>query len=304
MTIPVDIQNSILGLALLNQELLTNDIITDNRNAVYYSRVFQKPSNHLYYQLQWQDNQASPFNENTNIDVRIRTGDLLPYKTTQSNTRYTLDEYNTQRVKILDPSTIDADLYRWQMDRSMLGQNPPSNNQNAPIPMYGNLPRIFEMGTAKNSDKLGVSQMGIIKNQAISLTSGNYTYGLANVPKTGNVYVAGYSEVLILPSGANYPTGTNQFKVNYTTGDINFNLGAATTGINTKVTYYYNKARYDGIWNNWSTQYIRPIGYIANNVNHDYLQLRIQLKSFTGDPNYDLKLYNITISSLLDQSNQ
>lgn len=298
MSIPTEIQNSLLGLAILNQEVLAEGIYSDDTSGVYYSKIFQKPSNHIWYQISWLDSQTTPINSGTNIDVRIRTGDLLPYKSNLVNTRYTLAEYNA-RISGTNPNIIDAELYRWQLDRTPLGMNPPSGNPNIYYGTQGLVtenPIVFEFGTADNSARLGATPTVVVKNQEVVVT-GNAPYSLGYIPQTGCVYIKDYSEVTILNSGLSYPTGTSQYKVDYVSGTLTFNPYAAVSGIYTNVTYYHNNTRPDATWNNWSVPYLRNIGYIANNVNHDYLQLRINLKSL--DKVDQVELYKITVSSLL-----
>lgn len=211
MSIPLEVENSLLGLALLNQEVLASDIISDDVDGIYFSRLFVKPQNHLWYKISWIDNQLSPINEFTNIDVRIRTGDSLPYLGNITNTRYTFDQMNS-KIKAESPNNIDAMLYKWQLNRSLLGITNPPNS----ITTDSDIPSIFELGTATNTTRLGTR-----------------------------------------------PSSTKP----------------------------------DPIWNYWSVPYLRGIGYIANNLDHDYLQLRINLK--TQDGISKIEMYKITISSLL-----
>jgi hypothetical protein len=201
-------QDSILGLIILNQDVLVTDLYDSYVNGVYYSKIFQKPSNHIWYQLNWIDNQTTSTQANRSIDVRTRTGDSLPYSSLITYQRYTLAEMNAL-IQSENPNEIDGMLYRWQMERSCLSSesgNPTITNQD----QFS----FFQLGTTMQSARL---------------------------------------------SGDNDP-----------------------------------------VWNYWSLPILHNKTYISNNVNHDYIQLRIDLRSL--DQISPVNMYKITLSSILKKN--
>jgi hypothetical protein len=167
--------------------------------------MFQKPSNHIWYQLSWIDNQSVQTLGLTDIDVRVRTGDTLPYLSPITKKRYTLDQINNQ-IKNSDPKDIDQLLYHWQLSRATLG-----SDAGGDASMDDSSRVFFELGTTANSAVL--------------------------------------------------------------------------------------TAEDDPVWNFWSLPHIHNISYISNNLSHDYLQLRIDLKSL--DLISKVEMYKITLSSIL-----
>lgn len=204
-------QNTILGLYVLNQTVPPDALISDDR-GVYYSRLFRKPSNHIWFQVQWEDNQTASTFQKIDIDVRVRTGDALPYNF-NTKKRYTFDEINGV-IKTQSPDVVDGIFYRWHLGRSLLGV---SNNSTS---VNGNLSPndgVFELGTAFNTTRL--------------------------------------------PNAL------------------------------------------DPVWNYWSLPHLSQKTYIANNIEHDYIQLRIDLRNLDplSMPVLKPEMFKITLSSLLKQ---
>ena len=205
MGIDVESQNSILGLMILNQNVTVADLFDGKERGLYFSRIFQKPSNHIWYQCTWTDNKTSARLDKIDIDTRIRTGDKLPFNKA-TNKAYTIPELNA-KIKNGNPNEVDEAMYKWHLGRSMLGIDNNSTTTTA------DNDRVIEFGTATNTTR-SASQ---------------------------------------------------------------------------------NKA----VWNYWSLPRLHKKTYVANNVNHDYLQLRIDLKSL--DKVTLVQMYKITISSILIQ---
>lgn len=204
-------QNTILGLYVLNQTVSADALVSNDR-GVYYSRLFLKPSNHIWYQLNWEDNQASSTFQKIDIDVRVRTGSDLPINTTTGN-RYTFEEFNAL-INSQTPDVVDGKMYTWQLSRSLLGSN---NNSTV---VNGNATpndSVFELGTAFNTAKIPNSE--------------------------------------------------------------------------------------DAVWNYWSLPRHSNKTYISNNVDHSYIQLRIDLRNLDPLSMQVVipEMYKITISSLLKQ---
>jgi hypothetical protein len=201
-------ENSILGLVILNQSVLATDLYGFAIEGVYYSKLFQKPSNHIWYQLNWISNQPAETIANSSIDVRLRTGDSLPYSSLLTKKRYTLDEMNS-KIQSEDHNDIDGLLYKWQMERSCL-----SSETGNPTVTNDNQFAFFELGTTMQSARLGADD--------------------------------------------------------------------------------------DPVWNYWSLPFLHSKAYVSNNVNHDYLQLRIDLRSL--DHISPVNMYQITLSSILKKN--
>jgi hypothetical protein len=314
MNLPLDplSQDSILGLMILNQNVLTSDL-TSKGLGIYYSRIFQKPSNHIWYQLTWNDSQSEATFNKTLANIQVRTGDLLPYlDPLVGNLRYSLSEFNT----VIENNTadqIDGVLYKWSLGRSLLGMNPTTGTYGPQIFVSANATgttEIIPLGTATNTARLS-------DNTEFSETSGNYViqnnypFGiqLNHIPKFGGVFVPGFTETLfntkisgnqfyVYYSGVAANTGTNASAVN--AGFVQFNQ--STTGTVIDLTYTYKNVRPDAVWNYWSLPFLHNKAYISNNLDHDYLQLRIELKSLDALTNIDM--YNITVSSLLKKDRQ
>ncbi len=204
-------QNSILGLYVLNQSVPPDSLIYNER-GVYYSRLFKKPSNHIWYQLTWKDNQTIKTFEEVDIDVRLRTGNDLPFNYA-TNLPYSFEEFNAF-IKANNADAVDGVLYRWHLTRSLLGISGTSTSVTGNISTNDS---VFELGTAFNTTRIPSSN--------------------------------------------------------------------------------------DAVWNYWSLPHLHQKSYIANNVNHDYIQLRIDLKNLDPGaiPVVKPEMYNITISSLLKQ---
>ncbi len=205
-------QNTILGLYVLNQSVPADSLISNSR-GVYYSRIFKKPSNHIWYQLVWSDNQTPSTFQEMDIDVRLRTGDALPFNY-NTNLPYTFESFNAF-IKDNNADQVDALLYRWHLNRSLLGVSGTSTDVTGNISTNDG---VFELGTAYNTTR---------------------------IPSTN-----------------------------------------------------------DGVWNYWSLPHLSKKSYISNNVNHDYIQLRIDMRNLDplAIPVLNPEMYKITISSLLKQS--
>src|SRR5690554_3570940 len=111
-------QNNILGLYVLNQNVPADALISDGR-GVYYSRLFRKQKNHIWFQVEWLDNQTEATFQKIDIDVRVRTGSDLPFNYSLGRS-YTFDEINSV-IKTQSPDVVDGILYRWHLGRSLLG---------------------------------------------------------------------------------------------------------------------------------------------------------------------------------------
>ena len=216
-------QNTILGLTILNQDVPPDSLVSDNR-GVYYSRLFQKPSNHNWYQIVWEDNQNNNTFQKINIDVRVRTGSNTPFIINSVPPSYfTFDDFNNF-IKNNTPDRVDELLYRWQLGRSLLGVNsPPQGSTSVNGSNAAGDDSVFELGTAFNTARIQSSQ--------------------------------------------------------------------------------------DSIWNYWSLPHLYPRSYISNNVQHEFIQLRIDLRNLDPDgtsPSGVLKpeMYKITISSILEQGKE
>ena len=57
-TIDEESQNSILGLMILNQDVTTQGLIAAKR-GIYYSRLFEKPTRHAWYQIDFASNEIT-----------------------------------------------------------------------------------------------------------------------------------------------------------------------------------------------------------------------------------------------------
>ena len=207
------VQGNILGLYVLSQQVPADSLISNGR-GVYYSRLFKKQQNHIWYQLQWKDNSSPKNFEQMDIDVRLRTGNSLPYDYV-NNEPYSFDGFNAF-IKNNNTDAVDGIMYRWHLTRSLLGISGTSTTVN------GNLSAsdgVFELGTAYNTTR---------------------------VP------------------------GNN-----------------------------------DAVWNYWSLPHLHNKSYISNNVNHDYIQLRIDLRNLnpTAGTIFNPEMYNITVSSILANGN-
>lgn len=198
-------QDSILGLIILNQDVLVTDLYDSYTNGVYYSKIFQKPSDHIWYQLNWIDNQTTTVVGDTSIDVRVRTGDSLPYISLITKKRYTLAQMNA-KIQTENPNNIDGMLYRWEIGRSCL-----SSESGNPTITNADQFSFFQFGTTMNSTRLASDD--------------------------------------------------------------------------------------DPVWNYWSLPILHNKTYISNNISHDYLQLRIDLRSL--DQISPVNMYKITLSSIL-----
>jgi hypothetical protein len=121
MTTFLDIENSLFGVALLNQSVFLENT-TVSADGLYYSKIFQKPSEHSWYQISWLDN-SSILSSDYKIELRYRVGNALPYNYGK-NREYRLDEFNTL-VQTQTPEQIDRILLSATLDRSIIedGQN-------------------------------------------------------------------------------------------------------------------------------------------------------------------------------------
>jgi hypothetical protein len=127
----IDVENSVFGVTILNQDVFLSDAGTTN-DGVYYSKIFQKPNNHSWYQVNWLDNQDKfivDINKNTLnkfiVEFRIRVGNDLPWDYANDR-RYTLNEINSYIVAN-NPEMTDALLYRMTVGRSITSVNDTTN---------------------------------------------------------------------------------------------------------------------------------------------------------------------------------
>jgi len=65
----------------------------------------------------------------------------------------------------------------------------------------------------------------------------------------------------------------------------------------------------DSIWNYWSLPHLHPRSYVSNNIQHEFLQLRIDLRNLDPDgtgqtPVLKPEMYKMTISSILEQGKE
>ena len=157
LTIDETSQNSILGLMILNQDVTTQGLIAAKR-GIYYSRIFQKPSNHAWYQINMKSNESSDNFQNIDVDIRYRSGNLLPIENynTIPQTRYSFDGFN-EFIKNNDPSLVDQKIYRWSLGRSLLGETQPQlpvGLTGVTVAVNSDSNQMIELGTATNTSQL------------------------------------------------------------------------------------------------------------------------------------------------------
>ena len=288
----IAVENSILGLMILNQDVLTTDLFT-NTEGIYYSKIFQKPANHTWYQLKWLDNQSPDTVNSTNIDVRLRTGNALPFVSPITKINYTLDAFNAL-VQASDHNVIDEKLYKWQISRSTLG------GSNAGSPTYdqgqariqtttsANTELINEMGTSLNTARLSNNNR-IIKEYTIP-NPGPYVITLPATVVPASVFVYQFEK------SNNNVIDANQYYVESSDSGVTITFDPTNAGQTVTVKYIINN---DQAWNYWSLPFLHTPAYVSNNVSDDYIQFRIDLRSL--DHVSKIEMYRFTISSLLRQ---
>jgi hypothetical protein len=128
MPFSLDIENSVFGVTILNQDVfLANTGAGTTNDGVYYSKIFQKPAAHSWYQVNWLDNedkfilniQRNTLNKFI-VEFRVRVGNNLPWNY-EAGKRYTLDEANTF-VAANTPEDTDALLCRMTVGRSITSE--------------------------------------------------------------------------------------------------------------------------------------------------------------------------------------
>ncbi len=290
MATSVETENSILGLMILNQDVLTTDLFTDTE-GIYYSKIFEKPSNHVWYQLKWVDSQDVSTAGKTNIDVRLRTGDQLPYVSQITKKPYTLDAFNTL-VKASNPNQIDEVLYKWEISRSTLGSSAagyPTYSQGQSriqVTTSADTTLLKEMGTATNTSRL--SRNNRFTEQLTITDSAPYVINLAANVVPQSVFIYGFQL-----SSVDEPS-ENQYQVSSSDSAVTITFNAANSGQQVYVKYIVEN---DQVWNYWSLPFLHTPAYVSNNVSHNFIQFRIDLRSL--DHVSKIEMYKMTISSLL-----
>ena len=293
MALIPSLENSILGLMILNQDVLTTDLYQDTE-GLYYSKVFQKPSNHIWYQLSWEDNQTASTQGLTTIDVRHRTGDSLPYVSPITQSPYSLSGFNTL-IQNSNPDSIDQLIYKWQISRSTLGASAagaPSYSQGQTrqqVTTIADSNLLNNMGTATNTARL--SRNNRVLTQYLITDSNPYVIILQPNIDINSIQVNGF----VLSSTAAPLAG--QYQVNQTSTATTISFNSANGGQYVWVKYILVNEQN---WNYWSLPYLNTPAYIANNVSYDYIQFRIDLRSL--DHVTPIEMYKFTISSLLTEN--
>jgi len=286
----VAVENSILGLMILNQDVLTADLFVDTE-GIYYSKIFEKPDNHAWYQMKWLDNQSTATVADTNIDVRFRTGDILPFTSPITKISYTLDNFN-DLIKTSNPNAIDEKLYKWHISQSTLGTSAagyPTYNEgngrtNTATSADGLLVR--ELGTSMNTSRLSKNNR-IVQKYTIT-DSGQYIIALPSTVVPQSVFVNGFEK----SNNSNITNG--QYYVDSDGSNVIISFVQADGGKEVDVRYIIEN---DQVWNYWSLPQLHTPAYVANNVMHNYIQFRIDLRSL--DHVSKIEMYKFTISSLL-----
>ena len=272
------VQNSVLGLLVLNQDVTASSLLQEKR-GIYYSRLFEKPDNHVWYQIAMTDNLSTVNFENVSIDTRYRTGNGLPYNTSTGQD-YTFDEFNAL-IKSSNPDSIDTRLCKWNLGRSMLGVSGTS------IQMSEQLNVVLEQGTATNSTKLYPNNL--VKNETHIVASGNpCTVALNNDFILSSVRVSGFSYTTGTPQQGQYRLvgqGPQAYLLVFNPKDIG----------KTADVWYEKEPK--PVWNYWGVPNLYEKFYIAHNIDHKYIQLRIDMTSL--DRVSPVEVYKITISSIL-----
>ena len=145
------LENSVFGVSILNQDVFLADAGTTN-DGVYYSKVFQKPNSHSWYQVNWisnEDKYTSNINTNTQsrfyVEFRVRVGNELPWDYVNDE-RWSLGNLNSYIVDN-SPEEVDALLYRMTIGRSLTSEN---DTLNIPPPNV----TVFNAGSALNYTRL------------------------------------------------------------------------------------------------------------------------------------------------------
>jgi len=148
----LDIESSVFGVTILNQDVFLDSTGGYTNDGVYYSKIFQKPSAHSWYQVNWIDNEDKfvlDINRNTLnkfvVEFRVRVGNELPWNY-DTNERYKLDDTNDS-ILSNTPEETDALLYRMTVGRSLTSEN---DTLNIPPPNV----TVFNAGSALNYTRL------------------------------------------------------------------------------------------------------------------------------------------------------
>jgi hypothetical protein len=146
-----DIESSIFGVTILNQDVFLSSAGSNN-DGVYYTKVFQKPDAHSWYQVLWlsnEDKYTIDINRNTLnkffIEVRARVGNNLPWDYV-NNQRYSLADVNSLIVND-SQENMDALLYRMTIGRSI------TSSVDTAIISPPNI-TVFNMGSAQGYTRL------------------------------------------------------------------------------------------------------------------------------------------------------
>lgn len=147
----VNIQNSILGLVTLGENVFIDDLV-NQQDGIYYTKIFQKNSNDVWHRLAWESNQTSKTISNMKIEVRTRTGNLLPIKDYVTNTRYTLDEINNV-IQTQSISNIDTILERATLNRSSISStySPQVDSSIKPFSSLGTSTNSFRLASKEDA---------------------------------------------------------------------------------------------------------------------------------------------------------
>jgi len=149
MAITPEVQNSIFGIAIFGVDYFVGDA-SPNWDGIYYSKIFKKNSNEMWHQVKWTDNQintATGTYGKIKVEIKLRTGNLLPIKNYTTGVRYTLAEINNI-IKNYDITVADSLLYRWTLNRSVIF------NDNSLLTVQEPIGEITRLGTAINSTRL------------------------------------------------------------------------------------------------------------------------------------------------------
>jgi hypothetical protein len=271
-------QDSVLGLMVLNQNVTAGSLTSDKR-GIYYSRLFQKPDNHVWYQISMTTNLTNANFQNVDIDTRYRTGSSLPFNYAIGRD-YTFDEFNAL-IKSGTANNIDTIMGGWQLGRSLLGISGTSTN------MSEDLNNVLEMGTFTNSTKLYPDTFinGEVHNIG---TSGTYSVALDNSFVYPTVRVSGYSYTTKTPNQGQFRLSSKGPQA----GLLTFNKLDSGKPISVQ---YEKESK--SVWNYWSQPNLHNKFYIAYNGDHKYAQLRIDMTSL--DQVSPVEVYKIIISSIL-----
>jgi len=119
----LNIEDSVFGTALFGQDVFLNEPGTPIRDGIYYTKIFQKSDIDFWHRVAWLDNQVKGGVNDTSgkmkVEIRTRTGNVLPIKDYTTGTRYTLDEINSI-IETQPIDVVDSILERATLNRSVL----------------------------------------------------------------------------------------------------------------------------------------------------------------------------------------